>query len=215
MTIHVIAYSGMAKVSLALMQEDYLHDFLPWANKRIGIEGTLMRPPYSLAGGIEWIRSLDQKKGKDEVFAILEHIGEGKAEYRYVGHTGLHHIEWPDATASTGSVIGADGGRGAGYGTEAKLLLQYHAFRVIGLRKLTSGVKGFNAGSLAHLVKCGYRIVGRHRAHHFHEGAYVDRIDLEVFREEWEPIWEKYQATKMVPKLTDEQRKIITKEITT
>lgn len=208
---HIVSYKGFVKVSLGLMQPEYIEDFLPWPNERHGIEGTLLRPPYSHASGVEWVRGLDKQKGVNEVFAILL---KEKSNYRYVGHTGVHNVEWPAGSGITGSVIGLAEARGCGCGTEAKLLLQYHAFKVLGLRKLVSRVKAFNAGSLAHLLKCGYQIVGRHRAHRFHEGAYIDEIVLEVFREEWEPIWEKYRQSQRVPSLTDVQKATVRTQTT-
>ena len=197
------------------MQEEYMKAYIQWPNKRIGIDGTLQRPPYSLAMGQEWVRALDSKKGQDEVFAILLHDDTGKERrYRYVGHTGLHRIHFPDAWASTGSVIGDPKGREGGTGTEAKLLLQKHAFKVLGVRKLVSNVKGWNAPSLGHLIKCGYKIVGRYSKHIFHEGTFVDEILLECFREDWEPIWQKYEETKTLPKLTAKQRALVSKQTT-
>ncbi len=207
---HIIAYEGLVNVSLGLMQEEYIPTYLPWINRRIGIDGTLQRPPYSLASGIEWVRGLDAQKGKNEVFAILLHRGTGKRRsYQYIGHTGMHGINWQHGFATTGSIIDPDNGQGRGYGTEAKLLLQYHAFMVLGLRKLTSTVKVFNGGSLGHLLKCGYRIVGRHKKHHFHEGRFVDEVFLEVFRDEWWPIWERYQKRKTLPKLSKTERALV------
>jgi len=200
---HVIAYEGRVRVALGLMQEEYVSAYLPWMNRRVGIEGTLQRPPYSHASGVEWVRSLDQSKGKNEVFAVL--LRSGKS-HQYVGHMGIHGVTWPHGFATTGSVIGASGAQGRGIGTEAKLLLMYHAFMILGLRKLTSTVKVFNAQSAGHLLKCGYQPVGRYRKHHLHVGEFVDEVIFEVFREEWEPVWERYQATSTLPSLSTNQR---------
>lgn len=203
---HIIVYEGLVHISLGLVQGEYIRLYLPWVNKRIDVEGTTLRPPYSLQSGIEWVRSLDKEKGKNEVFAILLHTkSDARKAYRYIGHMGVHDIQWPAGIGVTGSVIGAPNGRGRGRGTEAKLLLMYHSFMVLGLRKLTSSVKAFNGNSLGHLLKCGYKPVGRFTAQILHEGTFVDEILLEVFREDWEHIWNGYQKTKTLPKLTDEQ----------
>ncbi len=210
---HIIAYKGLVHVSLGIVQEEYGAEYLPWPNKRIGIEGTLQRPPYTPQNWQDWVRSHSTSKGKDEVFAVLEHTKtEGSEGCRYIGHTGIHGITWPDGRAKTGSVLGADHSQARGYGTEAKLLLQYHAIMVLGLRKLTSVVKGWNAQSLGHLIKCGYRICGRHKEQLFHDGKYVDEIILEVFRADWEPLWDIYQTANQLPKLTPDQKHLIATE---
>lgn len=212
MTTHIIVYEGII-MSLALMQRRYGPEYVPWPNRRTAINGTLQRPPYYPEDFDEWIERLRKSKGVHEVFAVLAHADKKSGrKYRYLGHAGIHDVEWPSGHATTGSVLGADNAREKGYGTEAKLWMQYHAFNVLGLRKLLSEVKAFNAPSLGHLLKCGYKIIGRRKLHDFHEGAYVDVIVLECFREDWEPIWERYRASGTLPKLTTMQRKRVTKE---
>jgi len=210
---HIIAYEGKVKTALGLMQEEYISLFLPWANRRVGIEGTNLRPPYAMSNGVEWVRKLEKDKGKHEVFAVLVRTtGAEQEPYQYVGHMGMHNIQWPNGCATTGSVIGADDARGRGVGTEAKLLLLYHSFMVVGLRKIISTVKAFNSQSAGHLIKCGYHFAGRYRQHFFHEGRFVDELHFEIFKEDWEPVWDRYQETGILPKLTDEQRALISKE---
>lgn len=215
MSNHLIVHEGHVATSLAVMQEEYLREFLPFANDILVTAGTRMRGPIHMEEEIEWVQGLWKKKDRHIVFAVLKHEGTAADRtYTYVGHTGLHGIQFPNAHASTGSILGNLDNLGKGTGTEAKLLLMYHAFQVRGLRKLTSQVKGFNAQSLGHLIKAGYRIVGRFTKHEFHEGNYVDEILLEVFREDWEPIWEKYQTARELPKLTEEQRDLVKRETT-
>lgn len=208
---HIIAYEGKANVALGLMQKEYVKDFVPWVNWRIGVEGTLQRPPYSYAMGIEWVEGLDKERGNHEVFAVLLKARGKKPTYRYVGHMGIHGMK--KDVPETGSLIWSADARGRGIGTEAKLLLLYHAFMVLGIRKITSRVKSWNAPSAGHLIKCGYQLVGRQKKHVFHEGEYVDSLLFEVFREDWQPIWEEYQQTGTLPKLTNEQRTFLTNEM--
>lgn len=212
MVTHIISYSGVVKTVLGVLQLEYGSEFLPWPNKLIGIEGTLQRPPYTWGMWREFVEGLDKSKGKNEVFAVLALEAKGEERsYRYIGHTGLHGIDHQHKFATTGSILGPLG-QNKGHGTEAKLLTQEHGYCTLGLRKLTSTVKAWNARSLAHLLKTGYRIVGRYKQHHFHDGAYVDEILLECFREDWEPIWERYKKTKELPTLTQKQRALVEKE---
>ncbi len=198
-----IGYSG-GKVSLGVMVRDYIPLFTEHANDLSITRGILMRPPVTIEAEYEWFERIARRSETEHVFAILLNDAEGK--HRYIGHTGLHNISWPNGTAKTGSIIIDKTLHRSGCGTEAKLLLLYHAFYVKGLRKVCSEVKAFNSNSFGHLIKCGYRCIGRRRAHHFHEGTFVDDFLFEVFREDFDPIWEAYQETGGPPKLTDEQR---------
>lgn len=212
MNTHIIAYEG-TNVSLALMQPMYEPEYISWPNRRVDVSGTLQRPPYFPEHFREWLEVLRKSKGKDEVFAVLAHGGRrNRRAYRYLGHMGIHGASWPGGFAATGSILGAKDARGKGYGTEAKLLIQHHAFNVMGLRKLMSEVKSFNTNSLGHLLKCGYQIIGRRKAHHFHEGAFADELILECFREDWESIWDTYCASGVLPRLTDAQREVVRKQ---
>ena len=213
---HLIAYlSTDEQLALAALLVDYGPGFMPAANKRVGIEGTLQRPPYTPAMWRDFVESHDRSKGTSEVFAILTKNEAAEGGWRYIGHTGLHHITWPNGTATTGSMIVDGEYRGKGYGTAAKLLLLYHAFRILGLRKVHSRVKAWNAASLGHLVKCGYTVCGRNREEDLHEGAFVDQLLLEVFKSDWEEVWETYQAASHLPKLDKAQRALVKKETNT
>ncbi|MDD2657240.1 MAG: GNAT family protein [Candidatus Pacebacteria bacterium] len=207
---HIIAYEGLAAMSLGLLQEAYGPLFVPWANRRIDVEGTHIRPPYWPNDFVEWLNALRKDKGRNEVFAILLKTKAGKtSSYRYVGQTGIHDIQWPQGVGTTGSIIGVKSAQGMGVGTEAKFWLLHHSFNVLGLRKVISHVKGFNLQSAAHLIKCGYKFVGKYRRHIPHDGKFVDDVLFEVFPEDWEPIWNLYKKTRIVPKLTKAQQKLL------
>lgn len=205
----IIAYEGKGSTALGLMQAGHVPIYLPWINERSAIRGTTQRPPYSEAMGVEWVRGLDNKRGKEEVFAVLLKSSARKPTYRYIGHMGIHGIVWPHGFATVGSMIGDKSVQGMGHGSEAMLLLLYHAFMVLGLRKLTTMVKGYNAPSMGHLIKCGFGCVGRFKQHHLHEGEFVDEVLFEVFRKDWEPIWRRYQDTVSLPRLSDDQKRMI------
>lgn len=208
---HYPIHQGVVYVTLAAMKREYVPIFMRGANDPDVTRGVILRPPVTLEAEYEWYDSLP--KGNNVVFAILLNGRGETSDFRYIGHTGLHRIIWPNGLATSGTIIADKSCLGKGYGTEAKLLLLYEAFRIRGLRKVCSQVKAFNGNSWGHLLACGYKQVGRRIAHHFHNGSYVDEIELEVFREDWEPIWETYQRTKSLPRLTDEQRVLLQKEI--
>lgn len=206
MTEHYIAYKGK-NVSLGAMHRDYIPIFVQHANDLSVTQGTTMRPPFTREDEEAWFERVSKKSTTQELFAVLVNEQDG---YRYIGHMGLHAITWPSAFGTSGSLLFESG---KGYGTEAKLLLLYHAFYVTGLRKVCSEVKAFNGNSWGHLLKCGYHQVGRRKDHHFHDGGYVDVILLEVFREDFDPIWKRYTKTGKLPALTEKQRKRLGQEM--
>ncbi len=210
---HCIVHRGLVGCSLAVLQEAYLPELLQLVNDPKVTEGVHLTPPIGMQEELDWIRNLPKSKGINSIFAVLRHDQDGEhLRYTYIGHTGIHGIRWPSGVGITGSLLGSLDNLNKGYGTEAKLLLQYHAFKILGLRKLISSVNAFNARSLGHLIKCGYHIVGRYTDQESYNGGYADEILLEIFRKDWEPIWEQYQTTRTLPKLTEAQRELVRKE---
>lgn len=215
MNQHYPVHHGLLDVSLGAMQREYIPLFLAGANDMEVMRGVIIQPPMTLEFEYSWYDRMVQNKN-DLIFAILQHIRDANGVltgYRYIGHTGLHGITWPSGYATSGTIIADKSCFGKGYGKEAKLLLLSDAFFTRGLRKVLSHVKAFNGNSWGHLLACGYKQCGRQKQHHFYNGEFVDSIDFEVFREDFEPIWEKYQKTKQLPKLTEEQRTILQKEM--
>lgn len=198
----IFVYKGVS-TALGPVLKEHVPAITKWANGPEATAGVLLTPPVTREAEEEWFENLRKRRGSDVLFAV--YVKRGKS-WKFVGTTGIHRITWPDALGSSGSFIGDTSAHGNGHGTEAKLWLLYHAFYVLGLRKVTSEVKAFNGNSLGHLLRCGYRIVGCRKQQHFHEGAYVDEVLLEIFREEFDPLWKVYSEEKTLPQLSDEQR---------
>jgi RimJ/RimL family protein N-acetyltransferase len=140
----VVVYGGLVNASIGVMNREYVPILYPLANNLKITKGVLLRPPVSLEEEYAWYDGLVGRKQTDNVFAILLHekaVG-GEISYRYVGHLGLHQMKWPDATATYGIVILDGDVHLNGCGTEACLLLLYHAFMVKGLHKVVAGVNG-------------------------------------------------------------------------
>jgi RimJ/RimL family protein N-acetyltransferase len=70
---------------------------------------------------------------KNDVWWIIE--AEGKA----IGATGIHRIEWINAHAITGTIIGDKSCGRKVYGSESMALRTKYAFRHLNLHKLKSG----------------------------------------------------------------------------
>ena len=134
-----------------------------------------------------WLEGLSKKKSSDIVL-LIETV-EGLP----IGLMGIHQINWRDRVATTGALIGEKECWGKGYGSEAKKLLLNYTFNVLNLRKICSSVIFYNKRSLRYSLRCGYKEEGVLKQHIFRDGQYWDMIQLAIFRENFEPVWQKYQ----------------------
>ena|SRR5207302_1668330 len=125
---------------------------------------------------------------------FFKRVGESKTDVLWiidadrvtVGAIGIHAIDWPNAHATTGIVIGDKSAWGKGFASEAMRLRTRYAFRELNLEKLMTEVFMSNVASRRALEKNGYRTVGVHRHHFFSGGAWQDVWLGEVLRGEWE-----------------------------
>lgn len=213
MDTHAIVYEG-TRLSLGEMSLVYRDAFVQAIRANYEhVRGTRLPQNYTPELFESWVARMPQNRATDQVFAILLHEDTARGRtYRYIGHMGIHHIASDGSSAVTGSVIPFPELCGKGYGTEAKLLVQYHAFAALGLRELRSDVKAFNAPSLGHLLACGYTVCGRTLDTQPHDGVLIEKILLVCYKAAWEPIWHAYKESGTVPRLTEAQRALVQQE---
>jgi diamine N-acetyltransferase len=134
--------------------------------------------PLSLQLQEDWIKKVGE--AKDTVWWVVE------AEARAIGATGIHQIDWINAHAITGTVIGDKSAWHTGYGSETMALRTEYAFRQLNLHKLKSSAFMDNVASKRALEKAGYRQVGVEREEMWREGRWHDHWVCEVLRADWE-----------------------------
>ncbi|MBP9819031.1 MAG: GNAT family N-acetyltransferase [Candidatus Pacebacteria bacterium] len=126
-------------------------------------------------------------RSKSNVILIIEVDGKP------IGTMGLHNIRYPDATATTGAMIGEKSYWGKGYGTDAKMALLDYAFSTLGLRRVKSEAMVFNKRSLAYSMHCGYVVEGVKKKEVFRGGKYHDLVLLAVTPKTWRPYFKKWK----------------------
>ena len=129
---------------------------------------------------------------------VIDQHGRPINEGRAIGMIGIHNIDWKNRLGETEIAIGEKEFWSKGYGTEATMVLLHYAFDTLNLRKMHAAIYGFNKASQVYKKKCGYQVEGVQRQHVFKNGEYHDRILVAVFREDWLPIWERFQTTGRV-----------------
>lgn len=155
---------------------------------RFFVSNVLPRTPHFEES---WIEGLE-KDQENIVFGIETKEGQ------FIGVMGVHRIDWVHRTCTTGAIIGEKDFWGKGFGTDAKMYLLKYIFDDLNLYKVCSTVIFYNKRSLNYSLHCGYKVEGTRRKHIFKDGKYHDLIELGLFRNEWFPIWKKYQKTGKV-----------------
>jgi RimJ/RimL family protein N-acetyltransferase len=152
--------------------------FLPWVADLEVTRYLGRRTGAALYQEVDFFKKVGE--AKDTVLWIVEADGET------VGAIGIHEIDWQNAHATTGILIGAKDKWGKGIASEAMGLRTRYAFRELNLHKLMTEVFVGNAASRRALEKNGYRTVGIRKEHMFTGGRWHDMWLGEVTREEWE-----------------------------
>ena len=168
--------------------------------------GVTLRPPddsdaprfVDWFGDLEVTRYLARRAGIGllQEQGHLRRVGESttdvfwmiEAEGRAIGATAIHNIDWINAHAATGTVIGDKSAWRKGYGSEAMRLRTEYAFRQLNLHKLTSSAFLENEPSRRALSKAGYAQTGVEREHYFREGRWHDHWTCELLRADWEKL---------------------------
>jgi RimJ/RimL family protein N-acetyltransferase len=152
--------------------------FLPWIADMEVTRYLGRRTGAALYQEVDFFKRVGESKS--DVLWIIEAEGEA------VGATGIHEIDWLNAHAVTGTLIGRKDMWGKGIATEAMRLRTRYAFRELNLAKLMTEVFIDNAASRKALERSGYTTVGIHRHHFFTGGKWHDVWLGEVLRDEWE-----------------------------
>jgi len=134
--------------------------------------------PPSLEKAEEELRRL--ARDRNSVTWTIEYEG------RPVGFTDIRRIDWATGSARTGTIIGDKATWGRGIGGELMRLRAAFAFRELPLRVLRSGYFEGNEASRRAQAAAGYREVARLSAEVFGDGTWMDSIETELTREDWE-----------------------------
>lgn len=177
-------------VTLCVPHKEDMAQITRWVNDPSITQYLGAYRPASIEQELDWYARLAKQDGQEFVFFL-----ETNDDKRLIGTMGLHNVNHRTQVAGTGAMIGDHSAHGKGYGTDAKMQLLHWAFTELNLRKVISNVYATNPRSQRYLAKTGYKIVGTRKAHNLVRGQFVDEHILEVFREEFMPLWDAYQRT--------------------
>jgi diamine N-acetyltransferase len=108
-----------------------------------------------------------------------------RADWRPIGFTAWHDIDYRHGTARYVIGIGEPDCRGQGYGTEATRLMLDYAFTALGLHSVLLTVYATNPAGQRAYEKAGFRVFGRRRQSHWMGGRRWDEIYMECLASEF------------------------------
>lgn len=173
------------KTLLCPVQESDLPHFQKMVNDAAVQKFILVDWPLSEVGQRTWFERVSKPDPSNITVAVRTLEGE------LIGNMTITFDE-KKRIAKTGSLIGLSEHRGQGYGTDAKMTLLDYAFNWRDMRKVVSPIIGYNVRSRKYAKKCGYRFTARIPGEHFRFGKWRSEVLYTCWREEWQPLWQKY-----------------------
>jgi RimJ/RimL family protein N-acetyltransferase len=137
------------------------------------------RGPINQIAEEEFLRSISDST-TDLVVGIVVRETE-----RFIGATGLHHIDHRNRHGMFGITLGETAEWGKGYGTEVTRLIVRHAFETLNLNRVWLHVYEFNPRAVHTYEKVGFMHEGRLRQDTFRGGRYWDTLVMAILREDW------------------------------
>lgn len=174
------------KTLLCPIQESDLPHFQLMVNDASVQQFILVDWPLSEVGQRTWFERVSTIDPNNITVAVRTYKGE------LIGNMAMHFDEKKRA-AKTGSLIGLGNYRGKGFGTDAKMTMLDYAFNWRDMRKVISPIIGYNIRSRKYAKRCGYRFTARIPGEHFRFGKWRSEVLYTCWREEWLPLWQRYQ----------------------
>ena len=165
------------RVRLRGIERSDIPTFVRWFNDPETRGYLQMYMPMSQAAEELWFEA--QLKAENRHIFGVETL-EGKL----IGNVGLEDIDWKNRSAVLGITIGEKDYWDHGYGAEAITILLKFAFAEMNLHRVSLSVYEYNQRGIRCYEKCGFKLEGRKREAHFHDGEYHDELIMGILREE-------------------------------
>jgi RimJ/RimL family protein N-acetyltransferase len=170
------------RIRLRHVEREDLPQFVEWLNDPEVYQGLSMHTPLSMAEEENWFENI-LKGPIDERPLVIEAMEDD--EWRVIGNSGFHNLDWRSRNAELGIFIGDKTYWDQGYGTEVVKLLLRHGFSTLNLHRIYLRVFEDNPRAIRSYEKAGFVHEGRLRQGEFHDGQFHDVLFMSVLRPEW------------------------------
>lgn len=164
-------------------EKDDIPVFIDWLNDPEVRHGISLYLPISKWEEEEWFEKMTGRTPNERPFTI-EVRKEGET-WKAIGNCGLFNIDWRNRNAEFGIMIGDKAYWNQGYGTEATILMQKHAFNTLNLHRIFLRVFANNPRARRAYEKAGFLHEGSMRQAEFIDGEYVDVHFMSSLQPEW------------------------------
>ncbi|MBN1692223.1 MAG: GNAT family N-acetyltransferase [Dehalococcoidales bacterium] len=171
-------------IGLRQLEEDDLPQMRDWRNSPIIRGRTREYLPLNMINQKKWFASLDSK---NIMFAIIE-----KKTGKFIGVTGLVHIDYQNRIAEYSHYIGNPETRGKGYSRHVAYLVFEYAFGKLGLHKVWGEIYTHAPDILNIDKKLGFKHDATIRDTNFSDGKYWGSHIISILDTEWEKLRENY-----------------------
>lgn len=170
------------RVRLRHAERADLPKFVAWLNDPEVRRGLVLYLPLSQAEEEEWFENALKSPPPERPLVIEAGSGE---DWKTIGNSGFHNIDWRNRSAELGIVIGEKSYWNKGYGTEVMRLLLRHGFKTLNLHRIYLRVFQNNLSAIRAYEKAGFVHEGKQRQAEYQDGSYLDVILMSVLKSEW------------------------------
>jgi RimJ/RimL family protein N-acetyltransferase len=179
--VHAQPILRSGRVYLRPAEQADLPTFVRWLADAETKRSLAIRAPMSLAMEERWFAGLVERQGSGTYHFVICLVDGG----RPIGATDLRDIDLENGNAGFGIAIGETRDRNHGYGTEALEAICDFGFGQLRLERIDLDVYDDNPGARRSYEKAGFKLEGRLRRAHFHNGEHVDVLRMALLRDDW------------------------------
>ncbi len=174
-------YTGK-NIRLRAIERDDIPLFLEWLNDAEVIRGLTILYPMGLEDENSWFDKMLQLPLEEHPLMIETREGKG---WKAIGNCSFMNIDWRNANAELGIMIGEKQYWDKGMGTETIQLMLKVAFEALNLHRVWLRVFEDNQRALRCYEKVGFVNEGRLRDAEFRYGKYMGVLLLGMLRPDW------------------------------
>lgn len=169
------------QVYLRPAERSDLDAFVRWFNDADTTTYLAARGPMGREAEERWFEGMLERHGKRDFHFVVCLLADGRG----IGTVGLHQVDHEAGSAAFGIVIGEEGDRGKGYGTDALRAVCAFGFGELRLERIYLDVYAPNVRAQRSYEKAGFVLEGTQRRAHFSQGSFWDVNRMSLLRDEW------------------------------